>query len=123
MVQSVLCKLKSQYEMLLQMVFPNIPEDTVSLRADNYASNCAKYFVGQNTAKVVEQYIYYKIQKGNSNTVLKICKIITSHKSLNSCDRIQNTCYLPEAATRLDSSMSTCSNIEELIVASANLNM
>ena len=123
MVQSVLYKLKSQYEMLLGIQFPSLPIETVSLRADNYSSNCAQYFVSSNTAKMVQQYICYKIQKGDTNSVMKISKIITNHESFNSADRIQTTCYLPEQATRLDSSMFNRSNIEELIVASAQVGM
>ena len=60
MIQSCLFKLRSQYEMLIQISFPGMDEASITLRSDNYASNCAKYFVSSNTGKICEQYIQYK---------------------------------------------------------------
>ena len=41
MIQTALYKIRAQYEMILQISFPAMDEDTVTLRADNYTSNAA----------------------------------------------------------------------------------
>ena len=123
MIQTALYKLRAQYEMILQISFPGMDEDTVTLRADNFSSNCCKYFVSSNTALICEQYISYKITRGDTNTVLKISNLVTQHEAVNSKDRISTTHYLPESACRMDLQMFTCSNIEDLVIASANLKL
>ena len=51
---------------------------------------------------------------------MKLCNVITSHEAGNSSDRIQQVMTLPSAATRLDTSMTAASNVEELLVASSS---
>ena len=109
--------------MILQILFPAMDENTVTLRADNYSSNCCKYFVSSKTAVICEQYISYKITWGNNNTVLKISNLVTQNEAANSQDRISTTHYLPESACRMDLQMFTCSNFEDLVVASVRLNI
>ena len=121
MVQSCLFKLRAQYEMLLQISFPAMDEASITLRADNYASNCAKYFVSSNTGKICEQYISYKISRGNENSVLKISNLITQHEALNANDRITTTHTLPESGCKLDLQMYQCNNVEDLMVQTAQM--
>ena len=51
---------------------------------------------------------------------MKLCNVITSHEAVNSADRIQQVVTLPSAATRLDTSITAASNVEELLVASSS---
>ena len=121
MVQACLYKLRAQYEMILQISFPAMDEKTITLRANNYASNCAKYFVSSKTGIICEQYISYKISRGDENTVLKISNLITQHEAINSQDRISTIHSLPETACRMDLQMYQCANVEDLVVQSARL--
>ena len=121
MVQACLYKLRAQYEMILQISFPAMDEATITLRADNYASNCAKFFVSSKTGVICEQYISYKISRGNENTVLKISNLITQHEAINAHDRITTIHSLPDSACRLDLQMYQCANIEDLMVQTAQM--
>ena len=109
--------------MILQISFPAMDEKTITLRADNYASNCAKYFVSSKTGIICEQYISYKISRGDENTVLKISNLITQHEAINSHDRISTIHSLPETACRMDLQMYQCANVEDLVVQSARLQL
>ena len=52
---------------------------------------------------------------------MKLCNVVTSHEAGNPTDRIQQVMSLPVSATRLDTSMTAASNVEELLVASSGL--
>ena len=120
-LQVPLYKLKSYYELLLGINFPQLDSDTATVRADNYAANSAKYFVSTNTGTVITKYIYYKVQKGEPVGVMNICQVVGQHETTTPGDAIQSVMYLPEIATRLDTQMSTASNVEELVIASTRL--
>ena len=121
MIQSALFKLRSQYEMLIQISFPGMDAASITLRSDNYTCNCAQYFVSSNTGKICSQYIQYKVSRGDENTVLKLSNLITQHEALNATDRITTTHTLPDSGCKLDLQMYTCSNVEDLMVQTAQL--
>ena len=52
---------------------------------------------------------------------MKLCNIVTSHEAGNPTDRLQQVMSLPVSATRLDTSLTAPSNVEELLVASSGL--
>ena len=122
MIQSALFKLRSQYEMLIQISFPGMDASSITLRSDNYTCNCAQYFVSSNTGKICSQYIQYKVSRGDENTVMKLSNLITQHEALNPTDRITSTHTLPDDACKLDLQMYTCTNVEQLMVQTAQLN-
>ena len=47
--------------------------------------------------------------------------MVTTHEAANPADRLQQVMSLPLAATRLDTSLTAASNVEELLVASSGL--
>ena len=110
-IQVPLYKLKSYYELLLGISFPQLDSDTATIRADNYSANSAKYFVSTNTGAVITKYIYYKVQKGEPVNVMNVCQVVGQHENTSPADAIQSVMYLPEVATRLDTQMSTASNV------------
>merc|ERR1712030_297344 len=120
-IQVPLYKLKSYYELLLGISFPQLDSDTATIRADNYSANSAKYFVSTNTGAVITKYIYYKVQKGEPVNVMNVCKVVSQHENTTASDAIQSVMYLPEMATRLDTQMSTANNVEELVIASSRI--
>ena len=120
-LQVPLYKLKSYYELLLGISFPQLDSDTATIRADNYSANSAKYFVSANTGTVITKYIYYKVQKGEPVNVMNVCQVVGQHETSTPADAIQSVMYLPEIATRLDTQMSTASNVEELVIASTRM--
>ena len=120
-LQVPLYKLKSYYELLLGISFPQLDSDTATIRADNYSANSAKYFVSANTGTVITKYIYYKVQKGEPVNVMNVCQVVGQHETSTPADAIQSVMYLPEVATRLDTQMSTASNVEELVIASTRI--
>ena len=120
-LQVPLYKLKSYYELLLGISFPQLDSDTATIRADNYSANSAKYFVSANTGTVITKYIYYKVQKGEPVNVMNVCQVVGQHETSTPADAIQSVMYLPEVATRLDTQMSTASNVEELVIASTKI--
>merc|ERR1712002_136663 len=119
-IQVALYKLKSYYELLLGISFPQLDSDTATIRADNYSANSAKYFVSANTSAVINRYIGYKIQKGETVNVMGVCQVISNHENTTTSDAIQTVMYLPEIATRLDTQMSSAKNVEELVITSTN---
>merc|ERR1712030_291974 len=70
---------------------------------------------------VITKYIYYKVQKGEPVNVMNVCQVIGQHETTSPTDAIQSVMYLPEVATRLDTQMSTASNVEELVIASSRI--
>ena len=72
-LQVPLYKLKSSYELLLGISFPLMEADTVTIRSDSYATNCAKYFFSKNTAFAVSNYVQLKMAKGESVGVMLVC--------------------------------------------------
>ena len=120
-VQLPLYKLKSFYELLLGITFPQMDNDTAIIRSDNYSATCSKYFVTSNTAAVVAQYIGWKTQKGEPINVMGVCQVISNHENATPTDMIQSTMYLPEIATRLDTQMSIAKNVEELVIKATNI--
>ena len=50
-----------------------------------------------------------------------VCQMVGRHESDHPSDQIQTTQYLPEHATRLDTQMSTASNVEELFIYATKL--
>ena len=119
-IQVALYKLKSYYELLLGISFPQLDSDTATIRADNYSANSSKYFVSTNTAAVINRYIGYKIQRGEPVNVMGVCQVISTHENTTTSDAIQTIMYLPEMATRLDTQMSSARNVEDLVIASTN---
>ena len=95
--------------------------DTVTIRSDSYATNFAKYFLSKNTAVAVSNYVQLKMAKGESIGVMLVCQMVGRHESDHPSDQIQSTQYLPEHATRLDTQMSTASNVEELFINATKL--
>ena len=120
-IQVALYKLKSYYELLLGISFPQLDSNTATIRADNYSANSAKYFVSSNTGAVINKYIGYKVQKGEAVNVMGVCQVISQHENTTTSDAIQSTMYLPEMATRLDTQMSSAKNVEELVIASSRI--
>merc|ERR1712215_373383 len=120
-IQVALYKLKSYYELLLGISFPQLDSNTATIRADNYSANSAKYFVSSNTGAVINKYIGYKVQKGEPVNVMGVCRVISQHENTRTSDAIQSVMYLPEMATRLDTQMGTASNVEELVIASSRI--
>ena len=118
-IQTPLYRLKTLYEMLIQINFPDLNPEKAKIRADNYACNVAKFLVTNNTAKVMTDYINIKQQRDERMNLTKICNIITTHEAGNPADRIQQVMNLPASATRLDATISAASNVEELMVAAA----
>ena len=119
-IQVALYKLKSYYELLLGISFPQLDSDTATIRADNYSANSSKYFVTSNTSAVINRYIGYKIQKGEAVNVMGVCQVISAHENTTPSDAIQTVLYLPEIATRLDTQMSSAKNVEELVITATN---
>merc|ERR1712215_466671 len=109
-------KLKSYYELLLGISFPQLDSNTATIRADNYSANSAKYFVSSNTGAVINKYIGYKVQKGEPVNIMGVCQVISQHENTTTSDAIQTVLYLPEIATRLDTQMSSAKNVEELVI-------
>ena len=120
-IQVALYKLKSYYELLLGITFPQLENETAVIRADNYSANSSKHFVTSNTSAVISKYIGYKIQKGEPINVMGVCKVISSHENQTPTDAIQSTLYLPEIATRLDTQMSSAKNVEDLVITATNV--
>merc|ERR1711936_219507 len=120
-IQVALYKLKSYYELLLGISFPQSDSNTATIRADNYSANSAKYFVSSNTGAVINKYIHYKVQKGEPVNVMNVCQVVSQHETTTPTDAIQSVMYLPEVATRLDTQMSTASNVKELVIASSRI--
>ena len=118
-IQTPLYRLKRLYEMLIQISFPELDQEKVKIRADNYACNVAKFLVSSNTTKVMNEYINIKQQRDERMNLMKICHIITSHEAGNPADRIQQIMSLPASASRLDATISAASNVEELMVAAS----
>ena len=94
--------------------------EKINIRADNYTCNCVKFLISPNTAKIMTEYVGLKQQRGEHLNLMKLCNVITSHEAGNPSDRIQQIMTLPAAATRLDTSMTAASNVEELLVASSS---
>ena len=118
-VQTPLYRLKTCYEMLLQINYPDLELEKIKIRADNYTCNCVKFLISPNTAKIIAEYVGLKQQRGEHLNLMKLCNVVTSHEAGNPSDRIQQVMSLPVSATRLDTSMTAASNVEELLVASA----
>merc|ERR1712030_357 len=119
-IQVPLYKLKSFYELLLGITFPQLDNETAIIRADNYSATCSKYFVTTNTSAVVGKYIAWKTQKGEPINVMGVCQVISNHENTTPTDMIQATLYLPEIATRLDTQMSIAKNVEELVITATS---
>ena len=119
-IQVSLYKLKSYYELLLGITFPQLDNETAIIRADNYSATCSKYFVTTNTSAVISKYIGWKTQKGEPINVMGVCQVISNHENTTPTDVIQSTLYLPEIATRLDTQMSIAKNVEELVITATN---
>ena len=94
-IQVALYKLKSYYELLLGISFPQLDSNTATIRADNYSANSAKYFVSSNTGAVINKYIGYKVQKGEPVNVMGVCQVISQHENTTTSDAIQTVMYLP----------------------------
>ena len=120
-IQTPLYRLRSCYEMLLQINFPDLELDKVKIRADNYCCNSVKFLVSPNTSKIIAEYVILKQQRSEHLSLVKLCNVVTTHEAANPADRLQQVMSLPLAATRLDTSLTAASNVEELLVASSGL--
>ena len=107
--------------MLLNINFPDLDLDKVKIRSDNYCCNSVKYLVSPNTAKFIGEYVLLKQQRSEHLSLVKLCNVVTTHEAANPSDRLQQVMSLPLVATRLDTSLTAASNVEELLVASAGV--
>merc|ERR1711873_72975 len=62
-IQTPLYRLRSCYEMLLHINFPDLELDKVKIWADNYCCNSVKYLVSPNTSKIIAEYVILKQQR------------------------------------------------------------
>ena len=120
-IQTPMYRLRACYEMLLSINFPDLELDKVKIRSDNYSCNSVKYLVSSNTAKFINEYILLKQQRSEHLSLVKLCNVVTTHEAANPADRLQQVVSLPLVATRLDTSLTAASNVEELLVASAGV--
>ena len=63
-VQTPLYRLKTCYEMLLQINYPDLELEKIKIMADNYCCNCVKFLISPNTAKIIAEYVTLKQQRG-----------------------------------------------------------
>ena len=94
---------------------------TSKIRSDNYCCNSVKYLVSSNTAKFINEYVLLKQQRSEHLSLVKLCNVVTTHEAANPSERLQQVMSLPLVATRLDTSLTAASNVEELLVASAGV--
>ena len=120
-IQTPMYRLRACYEMLLSINFPDLELDKVKIRSDNYTCNSVKYLVSSNTAKFINEYVLLKQQRSEHLSLVKLCNVVTTHEAANPADRLQQVMSLPLVATRLDTSLTAASNVEELLVASAGV--
>ena len=120
-LQVTLYRLKAYYELLVGINFPKLDPDNVTVRSENYASNCTKYFVSKNTRIALDNFIQMKQQKGEQTNVMNICQVIGQHEANNPSDQIQSIMFLPEHATRMDTQLNAASNVEELFINSTRV--
>ena len=120
-IQTPMYRLRACYEMLLSINFPDLDLDKVKIRSDNYSCNSVKYLVSANTAKFINEYILLKQQRSEHLSLVKLCNVVTTHEASNPADRLQQVVSLPLVATRLDTSLTAASNVEELLVASSGV--
>ena len=74
-VQTPLYRLKTCYEMLLQINFPDLELDKVKIQADNYCCNSVKYLVSPNTSKIIAEYVILKQQRSEHLSLVKLCNV------------------------------------------------
>ena len=120
-LQVPLYKLKSYYELLVGINFPLMEAETVTTRSDSYSSNCTKFFVSKNTRIALDSFVQMKMQKGEKINLMSICQVVGRHEANNPADQLQSVMFLPEHATRLDTQMSSASNVEELFINSTRI--
>ena len=118
-LQCPLYKLKSSYELLLGINFPLMDQEEILTKSDSYSVNCAKYFISRNTNLALESYIQLKLTKGEKLNVILVCQLVQRHESTVTSDQIQATMYLPEHCCRLDTSLVTATNTEQLFIQAA----
>ena len=85
----------------------------------SYSVNCAKYFISRNTNLALESYIQLKLTKGEKLNVILVCQLVQRHESTVTSDQIQATMFLPEHCCRLDTSLVTATNTEQLFIQAA----
>ena len=120
-LQVPLYKLKSYYELLVGINFPQMDPADVTNRSESYSSNCTKFFVSKNTRIAFDSFIQMKMQKGEKINLMSICQVVGRHEANNPADQLQSVMFLPEHATRLDTQLSSASNIEELFINSTRI--
>ena len=118
-LQCPLYKLKSSYELLLGINFPLMDQKEILTKSDSYSVNCAKYFISRNTNLALESYIQLKLTKGEKLNVILVCQLVQRHESTVTSDQIQATMFLPEHCCRLDTSLVTATNTEQLFIQAA----
>ena len=118
-LQCPLYKLKSSYELLLGINFPLMDQEEILTKSDSYSVNCAKYFISRNTNLALESYIQLKLTKGEKLNVILVCQLVQRHESTVTSDQIQATMFLPEHCCRLDTSLVTATNTEQLFIQAA----
>ena len=115
-LQCPLYKLKSSYELLLGINFPLMDQEEILTKSDSYSVNCAKFFISRNTNLALESYIQLKLTKGEKLNVILVCQLVQRHESTVTSDQIQATMFLPEHCCRLDTSLVTATNTEQLFI-------
>ena len=118
-LQCPLYKLKSSYELLLGINFPLMDQEEILTKSDSYSVNCAKFFISRNTNLALESYIQLKLTKGEKLNVILVCQLVQRHESTVTSDQIQATMFLPEHCCRLDTSLVTATNTEQLFIQAA----
>ena len=118
-LQCPLYKLKTCYELLLGINFPLMDQEEILTKSDSYALNCAKFFISRNTNLALESYIQLKLTKGEKLNTVLVCQLVQRHESTVTSDQIQTTLYLPEHCCRLDTSLVTATNTEQLFIQAA----
>ena len=118
-IQTPLYRLKTLYEMLISISLPTLDPEIIKIRADHYGCNVAKHLVSANTAKIIADYVVIRQQRDEKINLMKLCNVITTHEAGTPGDRIQTVQNLPSSASRLDSTISAASNVEELLVAAS----
>ena len=113
MLQSLLFKMRSFYEMLLSIEFPSMDEKDISLCADYYSASSAQYLVGKNTALVIAQFIQIRNTENEPISVTAITNLVSTHEASNPTDRPTTVLYLLETCTRLDKQAYQASNVSD----------
>ena len=123
MVQSPLYLVKSNYEMLLAIEYPELEKAQISLRSDFYAASSAHFLVTKPTAEVIKEWVSLRNTSGQPVNLIGVGNLITQHEAQNPGDKISTVLYLPESCSRLDQNATQASIVTELVLATTRLGL